>query len=105
MKCLPACGFSEYPDNVTVLSRHVESCSVAVPADEKKIVWRDHEFFVVSDVQEDDLDMEVTMHRFEPAPEVKAVDIRQIAEMTYLPSEEPVGELEIDTVVEVVEEA
>jgi hypothetical protein len=105
MKCLPACGFSEYPDNVTVLSRHVESCSVAAPADEKKIVWRDHEFFVVSDVQEDDLDMEVTMHRFEPAPEVKAVDIRQIAEMTYLPSEEAVGELETDTVEEVVEEA
>jgi hypothetical protein len=49
--------------------------------------------------------MEVTMHRFEPAPEVKAVDIRQIAEMTYLPSEEPVGELETDTVVEVIEEA
>jgi hypothetical protein len=81
MKCLPACGFTQYPDNITVLSNHAESCSVAAPAGEKKIVWRNQEFFVVSEVEDGDRDMEVTLKEFEPAPEVKAVDVRQMASM------------------------
>jgi hypothetical protein len=81
MKCLPACGFTEYPDNIKVLSRHVESCLVAAPADDKKIVWRNREFFVVSEVLDGDRDMEVTLHCFEPAAEVEALDIRQMASM------------------------
>lgn len=81
MKCLPACGFVEYPDNITVLSRHAESCSVAAPANEKKIVWRNREFHLVTEVEEGDRDMEVTLKYFEPAPEVKPVDVRQMASM------------------------
>lgn len=73
MKCFSGCGYSESPENLRMLTRHVESCSVAHPASEKKVVWRNSEFVVVDQVSEDDTVIEHSFQTFEAAPTVPAI--------------------------------
>lgn len=51
MKCIPDCGFQSKPDNLKVLTRHIEDClSTGACRRLKKdpfVVWRDGEFTVI----------------------------------------------------------
>ncbi len=70
MKCVDGCGYSESPNNIQVLTRHVEACSVAHPASEKKVVWRNSELVVVAEHFEDETVLFDSFRDFEDAPEV-----------------------------------
>jgi len=50
MKCISACGYSHKPDNLALLTRHVEEClargACKILTEDPSIVWQDGEFTV-----------------------------------------------------------
>lgn len=52
MKCIDACGYKHKPDNITVLTRHIEECLAEGMCGqlgiEPVVVWKDGEFTVVA---------------------------------------------------------
>lgn len=75
MRCLTDCGYQESPESLPILTRHVESCSVAHPASDKKVVWRNGQFEVTTTVTEEDTVIEHTFRTFEVPPFAKSVII------------------------------
>jgi hypothetical protein len=73
MKCV--CGFKQKPDNVIVLKKHIEDCMLTGPLKEvypdPVVVWRNHEFTVTTQVEEDEAIMDIGFVR----PEVSRVNI------------------------------
>jgi hypothetical protein len=73
MKCV--CGFKQKPDNVIVLKRHIEDCMLTGPLKDvypdPAVVWRNHEFTVTTQVEEDEAIMDIGFVR----PEVSRVNI------------------------------
>jgi len=51
MKCISSCGYSHKPDNLTLLTRHIEDCMAngycKALTEDPKVVWQDGEFTVV----------------------------------------------------------
>jgi hypothetical protein len=58
MKCLIECGYEQKPDNLEVLTKHLEQCSTngACSALDKGpyVIWKDGGFSVVSKVTKKD---------------------------------------------------
>lgn len=58
MKCVIECGYQQKPDNLEVLSKHLEQCLIsgACSTLEKGpyVIWKDGEFSVVSKVTKKD---------------------------------------------------
>lgn len=58
MKCLNECGYQQKPDNLTVLTKHLEQClsSGACKGLENGpfVIWKDDEFSVVDKVTKKD---------------------------------------------------
>ena len=73
MKCV--CGFKQKPDNVIVLKRHIEDCMLTGPLKDVYPdpvgVWRNHEFTVTTQVEEDEAIMDIGFGR----PEISRVNI------------------------------
>jgi hypothetical protein len=73
MKCV--CGFKQKPDNVIVLKKHIEDCMLTGPLKDvypdPVVVWRNHEFTVTTQVEEDEAIMDIGFVR----PEISRVNI------------------------------
>ncbi len=76
MECLSDCGWKHKPESLNLLVNHVEACSICIPKD-VKVIWKDSEFFIVEEPAEDDTVMNITFRKFEDAPIVDAIDVRQ----------------------------
>lgn len=92
MKCLSDCGWNHKPDSLNLLVNHVEACEVCVPKD-VKVIWKDSEFFVVEETTEEDTVMDVTFRKFEDAPTVEALDVRQPIDSLGFVETTPVAEV------------
>lgn len=97
MKCLNDCGWDHKPESLNLLVQHVEACAVCIPKD-VKVVWKDSEFFVVETPEEEDTVLSVEFRKFDPAPTVEPIVIKQpIEALGYVET--------VPTVEVVVEEA
>lgn len=80
MKCL--CGYSQMPNNTTVLARHMQDCMTSGPlkglVPDPCVVWRDGEFHVVKEPEEGEHPVEMQIVR--PQPHVVAVEKKVYAE-------------------------
>lgn len=58
MKCIPQCGFSQKPDNLIILQKHMHACSLTGALRhfdvEAGVVWRDGELTVATVVYDDE---------------------------------------------------
>lgn len=90
MKCLSECGYSELPNNAVILRRHMEVCSNDGPlknVESPDVVWRDGEFVVVRQAEEDEQTYNDVVQFVKPAqPTLPEVEIVEVLE------EEPVEE-------------
>jgi len=92
MECLSDCGWKHKPESLNLLVNHVEACSVCIPKD-VKVIWKDSEFFIVEEPAEDDTVMDLTFRKFEPAPIVDAIDVRQPIDSLGFVETTPVDEV------------
>jgi len=92
MECLSDCGWKHKPESLNLLVNHVEACSVCIPKD-VKVIWKDSEFFIVEEPAEDDTVMDLTFRKFEPAPIVDAIDVRQPIDRLGFVETTPVAEV------------
>ena len=58
MKCISSCGYKVKPDNLNVLTRHLEEClaegACRSLSEDPKVIWKDNEFTVVTKVGKKD---------------------------------------------------
>ena len=83
MKCIPSCGYSEKPDNLTKLTRHLEDCLDHGACSKLKkdpfIVWKDGEFTVSPKVTKKDRVFEVSLKKKETL-KLKETQIKKVTE-------------------------
>lgn len=83
MKCIPSCGYSEKPDNLNRLVRHLEDClSTGASKRLKKdpyIIWKDGEFTVSEKKTKKDRVFDVQLKR-KVALELKETQIKRVTD-------------------------
>jgi hypothetical protein len=65
MRCIDDCGYKQKPDNLEILTRHIEEC-LAYGACQRltkdpSVVWRDGEFAVVEEPSKSDTSFPITL--------------------------------------------
>jgi hypothetical protein len=70
MRCIDECGYKQKPDNLEILTRHIEEC-LAYGACQRltkdpSVVWRDGEFAVVEEPNKSDTYFPITLIKKEP---------------------------------------
>ena len=88
MKCIPSCGYSEKPDNLKRLTRHLEDCLSTgacsrLPKD-PFVIWKDGEFTVATKKTKKDRVFDVVLVKKE-ALELKPTQIKTPSEYRKKP--------------------
>jgi hypothetical protein len=85
MRCIDECGYKQKPDNLEILTRHIEEC-LAYGACQRLtkdpfVIWKDGEFAVVKKVTKKDKIFPITLIKKE-AVELTEDMIKTIAEVS-----------------------